>query len=197
MHPKFLILIFHFAHINLHAQQPLIKDIDFDTFNDTVYIDSDSLYIVCKLSTQEFVPIFSVVNGVEDGEFGVSSTRNGFEYYSRAMRGGFACQFRYDVKSKMVQLIGMSRYEFGNATNDGSGKSSVNLLTGDYIGDWNYYDLTANKGQGKLVKIPTIRAKMQFEPTYLENFDVGIFYDYMERCSGLCAEQKGVISGIE
>lgn len=27
----------------------------------------------------------------------------------------------------------MSRYEFGSASNDGSGSSSINLLTGNYI----------------------------------------------------------------
>ena len=192
---RILITLLLFFSFNLQSQASLIKDIDFDSVNDTVYIDSDSLYIVCKLSTQDFVPIFSELNGVEDGEFGISATRNGFEYYSSAMRGGFACQFRYEVKAKKVRLIGMSRYEFGNATNDGSGNSSVNLLTGDYIGDWNYYDLAANKGQGKLVKIPTIRTKMPFELTYLENFTVGIFYDYMERCSALYYKYKNALIG--
>lgn len=55
----------------------------------------------------------------------------------------------------------MSRYEFGNATNEGSGESSVNLLTEDYIGNWNYFDHLANNEEGELAKIPTIKTKMK------------------------------------
>lgn len=189
----FLIPLLLFFSFKLYSQQVLIKDVDFDSVSDTVYIDLDSLYIVCKLSSQEFVPVFSKANGLEDGEFGIAATQNGFEYFNNAMRGGSKCQFQFDIEAKKVRLIGMSRYELGNAANDGSGQSSINLLTGDYIGDWNCYDLAAKRGKGKLVKIPTIRAKMQFEITYLENFHAGIFFDFMERCSKLYSENRKLI----
>ncbi|SDG50937.1 hypothetical protein SAMN05421827_107117 [Pedobacter terrae] len=60
------------------------------------------------------------------------------------MRSGYACQFRYRKNEKRMRLIGMSEYAFGNATHDGSGEASINLLTGDYVGDWHYFDYSAN-----------------------------------------------------
>ncbi len=81
----------------------------------------------------------------------------------------------------------MSRYEFGNAANDGSGKSSVNLLTGDYIGNWNYYDETKNK----LVKIPTIKTKMYFPKIYLEEFNDET--NYPEKCATLYYKYKKIM----
>lgn len=89
-----------------------------------------------------------------------------------------------------MRLIGMDRYEFGNAANDGSGESSVNLLTGDYIGDWNYYDPSANEEAGELIKIPTIKTKMLFAKIYLEAFSEETYFGYAERCSELYSQRK-------
>ena len=86
----------------------------------------------------------------------------------------------------------MSRYEFGNAVNDGSGESSVNLLTGDYIGNWNYYDHLANNEAGELVKIPTIKTKMKFKVIHLEDFGEDVYFDYGERCAALYYKQKEI-----
>ena len=84
----------------------------------------------------------------------------------------------------------MSRYEFGNATNDGSGESSVNLLTGDYIGNWNFYDDLANNEGGELVKIPTIKTKMYFKTINLQDFGEDVYFDYADRCSKLYYTKK-------
>lgn len=99
---------------------------------------------------------------------------------------------RYNNKTKKIQLIGMSRYEFGNAVHDGNGESSVNLLTADYIGDWNYFDHLANNEEGELVKIPTIKIKMNFEVINLEDFDEEIYFDYAERCAELYHKYKEI-----
>jgi hypothetical protein len=82
----------------------------------------------------------------------------------------------------------MSRYEFGNAVQDGSGESSVNLLTGDYIGNWNYFDIVTDR----LVKIPTIRKKMKFKPIILEDFSDDTYFNYAEKCAELYNRQKEI-----
>ncbi|MCH5597471.1 hypothetical protein [Niabella ginsengisoli] len=89
-----------------------------------------------------------------------------------------------------MRLIGMDRYELGDATLNGSGESSVNLLTGDYIGDWNYYDPLANNEAGELIKIPTIKTKMYFGKIYLEAFSDAVYYDFEERCAKLYYQEK-------
>ena len=86
----------------------------------------------------------------------------------------------------------MSRYEFGNAANDGSGESSVNLLTSDYIGNWNYYDASANNEAGELVNIPTIKTKMKFKIITLESFSENTYFDFADKCSSLFQKHKDV-----
>ncbi|MFM6934204.1 MAG: hypothetical protein ACKOXP_02085, partial [Flavobacteriales bacterium] len=104
------------------------------------------------------------------------------------MRAGYKNQFRYNPKSKSVQLIGMSRYDYGNAVGDGSGESSVNLLTNEYIGIWSYFDLSTNK----LIKIPTIKSIMHFNETNLEDFSENTYFNYADRCSELYDKYKQI-----
>lgn len=140
MRKKNLILIATSSISFCFGQNKIEKDIDFDGKNDIVLVDTITSTIVCTLSTLNYTSISSKQIEVLNENSGVKATKNGFEFYNNWMRAGYKNQFRYDSKTKKIQLIGMSRYEFGNATNDGSGESSVNLLTGDYIGNWNYYD---------------------------------------------------------
>ncbi|WP_316818331.1 hypothetical protein [Pedobacter nyackensis] len=175
------------------AQHKLVKDIDFDGKNDTVYVDTDESVIVCQLSSRQYKPLKSQPIEILNQQSGVSSTKNGFEFQNHWMRAGYHNQFRYDKKTKQVQLIGMSRYEFGPANNNGSGESSVNLLTGDYIGNWNFYDNLANNEQGKLVKIPTIKTKLWFNRVYLTGFSDKVYFDFSKRCSGLYYKHKKLI----
>lgn len=188
---KYLAMVILFLCANyVFGQKKLVKDIDFDGLKDTVYIDTKTAEIVCRLSSIKFKKIKSkgIETSTEDAR--IEATKNGFEFNSNWMRSGYANQFRYNKALKRVQLIGMSRYEFGNAANDSSGESSVNLLTGDYIGDWNYFDHLANNKKGELIKIPTIKAKMVFKQTFLEDFNDVTYYNYSDKCSKLYEQAK-------
>lgn len=185
-----LLLIFLFVQIIVFGQEKLVKDIDNDGKKDTVYVDVTKSTIVCRLSINNYKPIQSKPIEILNETSGVKPTKNGFYFSNDWMRAGYRNQFRYNAQTKKIQLIGMSRYEFGNAANDGSGESSVNLLTSDYIGNWNYYDEAANKGKGELVSIPTIKTKMKFAVINLEDFNDETYFNYAERCSDLYYTQK-------
>lgn len=187
-----ILLIIFFAPIFTFGQNKLIKDIDNDGINDTMYVDSIKSTIICKLSSNKFKPMSSKPIEILNFSSGVNETKNGFEFFNDWMRAGYKNQFRYNPKTKKIQLIGMSRYEFGNAANDGSGESSVNLLTGDYIGNWNYYDPFANNEEGELIKIPSIKTKMKFEVINLEDFGEEIYFGYAERCAELYYQYKKI-----
>jgi hypothetical protein len=133
-----------------------------------------------------YKPVVSKPIEILNETSGIAKTKNGFEFFNSWMRAGYKNQFRYNSKTKKIQLIGMSRYEFGNAVQDGSGESSVNLLTGDYIGNWNYFDIATDR----LVKIPTIRKKMKFKPIILEDFSDDTYFNYAEKCAELYSRQK-------
>lgn len=176
-----LLLLFTFFQIMTYGQGKLLKDLDNDRIMDSVYIDSIKSTIVCRLSSQDFKRIESKPIEILNETSGIRDAKDGFYFYNDWMRAGYSNQFRYDAKTKKIQLIGMSRYEFGNVTNDGSGESSVNLLTNSYIGDWNYYD----PEKEELISIPTIKAKMILEKTDLESFSENIYFTYAEKCAEL------------
>lgn len=172
------------------AQEKLIKDIDFDGKNDNVYIDQKEYRIICRLSTQGFKKLKSKPLEISSDNSYIKATRNGFEFRNNWMRAGYACQFRYEKAEKYIRVIGITEYAFGNAANDGSGEASANLLTGDYIGNWNYFDYMANNEKGELVKIPTIKTKTQFKKIYLEEFDSEFYYTYSTQIEGIVEKHK-------
>lgn len=178
----FLILISTLS----NGQRKITKDLDGDLKNDSVYLDYKKNKIICKLSTQNYNLIESREIEMAEDFSNLKSTKNGFEFKVFWMRAGYQCQFRFDNKTKKIQLIGMSRYEDGPASNDGSGESSINLLTNSYIGNWNYFDLEKEE----LIKIPTIKIKMILTKTFLENFDENIYFKYSEKCSKLFETNK-------
>lgn len=180
-----LTFVLFLSQLLVFGQEKLVKDLDADGLKDTVYLSRKESIIVCRLSSQKFTKVQSEPLGNLDDNADIRATRNGFELFNDWMRTGYKSQFRYNKNTKKVQLIGMSRYSYGGATHDGSGESSLNLLTHDYIGDWNYFNPSANKGAGKLVKIPTIRTKMKFKTINLETFSEATYTDYEDKCTKL------------
>lgn len=169
------------------TKQTLSKDLDFDSIADQIIYDPGEGVITCKLSTQGFKPITSPAFGdLEPEQSKVSLTASGFQLSYGFMRWGYGWSFRYDKVAKKIRLIGMNRYDFGNAANDGSGKSSVNMLTNKYEGYWHYYD----HKQGKLVAIPVIRKDMIFPKTFLNDSADGVFQKYLDLCGSYIADKK-------
>ena len=187
----FLTTIF-LINFSVLAQNRLEKDIDFDGIIDTVYIDNEKSVIVCLLSSKNFEKTESKPIEILNLQSGISDAKNGFYFENNWMRAGYKNQFRYNSKSKKIQLIGMTRYEFGNASNEGSGESSVNLLTEDYIGNWNYFDHLANNEEGKLAKIPTIKTKMKFKIINIEGFSDETYFNYGKKCDELYYKHKNI-----
>ncbi|WP_316769020.1 hypothetical protein [Pedobacter frigiditerrae] len=181
MKNKIFILLLFIVTSSAFAQEKLVKDIDFDGKNDTVYIDQKEFKIVCRLSTQNFKKLKSKTLEMSSDNTYFKPTRNGFELRVSWMRNGYACQFRYEKLEKRIRVIGITDYAFGNAANDGSGEASANLLTGDYIGNWNYFDHLANNEKGELVKIPTIKTKLKFKKIYLIDFDSDSYYSFSDQ----------------
>ena len=154
----FVLMIFP---IFLSAQEKEIKaDFDGDKILDKVYVDQDNMGIAYELSSQKFKKVFSEFE--DSGEISLDPAKNGFKVNVNHMRAGSSQQFRYEKETGKMRLIGMNRYEFGPANNDGSGESSVNLLTNEYVAEWNYFD----NNKENLIKIPTIKKKMIFPKTY-------------------------------
>lgn len=184
------IILFLFIQVLGFAQEKTVKDLDKDGVKDTVYLDKEHAIIVCKLSSNSFQSILSKPIETLNDQSGIKETKNGFEFYTDWMRSGYKNQFRFNQKTKKIQLIGMSRYELGNYAHDGSGESSVNLLTNDYIGHWNYCKLNKNDELGELITLPTIKTKMKMSIINLESFNENSYFDYADKCSALYTKYK-------
>lgn len=178
-----LLLLISFTFQIFSAQ--VIKDLDGDLIKDTVTFTSQGM-IICKLSTQNFKPIYSKPNLSDEINSFVFETKSGFEFSVNYMRSGSSNQFRYEPKDKKIRLIGMSHYSFGPANNDGSGEGSVNLLTNTYIGEWHHFSLDRNE----LLKIPTIKTKMAFPKIYLDHYDGYIKNEFEQKSNALYYQQK-------
>lgn len=187
---KITFLVFAFLSVVVFGQSvpKLVKDLDGDLIKDTIRIDSDSKTLICLLSTQKFKKIQS--GKIQRLNFGnmLVSTKKGFEFWNDFDRSGFQCVFEYDPKAKKMQLVKMRRVDdilrldFGEKA---KGKSSINLLTNEYLGD--FYKASG----GKLQKIPTIKSKMVFPKTYLENFSDALCFDYEAQCLALYKKNGG------
>ena len=166
--------------------EKLVKDLDGDQKQDTVYLDEVTSCIVCKLSSREYEPIESLPIEVLNFNSGVDNTDGGFSFCNHWMRAGYYNYFQYERETQRIRLIAMMRYEFGNVFNDGSGESGVNLLTNEYTGSWSYYDVESDE----LVKMPTIETEMQLPTTYLETFSEESYFEFAEKCAQLFHQQK-------
>lgn len=164
-----------------HNREVLVKDLDFDGINDTLRYEKLEGLLICKLSSQQFKPMKGESFGdMEPDNSFIRATKNGFSISTNFMRWGYGASFRYNKQAKKMQLIGMSKYDFGNAANDGSGESSVNLLTNKYEGRWKYYDDRANR----LVVMPVILKDMVLPKTFLDGPVNAVFEKYNDLCQG-------------
>lgn len=168
------------------GQNSLIKDLDNDGIKDTVFVDGNTSKIVCLLSTLAYQPIFSKHIEILNETARITATNSGFEFSIDWMRAGYKNQFSYNSKIQKIQLIGMTVYSFGNAANDGSGEGKLNVLTSEYIGNWNYFD----PKKEKLIKIPTIYSKISVDTIYLEDFSDETYFHFGEKCSELFEKHK-------
>lgn len=174
------------------GQHSLIKDLDNDGLKDTVLVNVNTSKIVCLLSTLAYQPISSKTIEILNETAGITATECGFEFYNNWTRAGYKNQFIYNSKTQKIQLIGMSEYSLGNATNDGSGEGKLNVLTSEYVGNWNYFDTV----KGKLIKIPTIHSKLTFDTIYLEDFSDETYFTFGEKSSELFEKYKKLKLGV-
>jgi len=160
----------------------LVKDFDHDLKKDTVYINSDTKTLVCKLSGQKFRKIES--QRIWKLNFGntLVALKDGFEFWNDYGRSGFISTFAYNKKEKKMQLVKMKRTDYevsGTYSGENGGTSSVNLLTNKYTAQ---FRVVRNK---KVVELPVIQREMVFPKTYLETFSDDINFEYEEKCVAL------------
>lgn len=88
---KKLIIIFTFiigTNFTL-GQNKLVKDIDLDGKNDSIFIEVYRSMIICKLSTLNFESVSSKPIEILNEQSGLIKTKNGFAFFNDWMRAGY------------------------------------------------------------------------------------------------------------
>lgn len=76
---------------------------------------------------------------------------------TRGMRGFSTFRFRWDATARDFRLIGFDTESFGTASGDGSGRESLNLLTGAYESVSNHWDEVCEE----LVPLPPVKRTLK------------------------------------
>lgn len=153
--------------VRVFGQDALPQKVSFD-------FDGDKKADVFQIKSGHLSYTLSSQKGKETQSQGVSYSdrtwlelsKNVVVYQCAFNRGQNTFKFRYDPKLKQFKLIGYDNEQFGNAANDGSGRSSYNLLTGDYVANWNYFD----NEKEVLVARPEVRKKLPLKTYLLKDF---------------------------
>jgi hypothetical protein len=148
------------------AEMKLSADLDGDGKADEIWLDGDNGKLLYQLSSQKKATKSTKVIDIAGLNPTLSIQKNVVQLKLQAMRGGSSYKFRYDKAGGDLRVIGYDSENFGPASNDGSGTSSYNLLTGDYIANWNHYD----EKKEKLIALPTIKRKAAAKKYYLSGF---------------------------
>ncbi len=163
-----------------YGQMRVIKDLDNDGRQDTVTYTPGSGVVICRLSTKN-QPVKGDFILPPNGKERITETSNGLGITVNGMRWGYAARYRYEPTTKKMRLIGMRKYNFGPASGDGSGHCSVNLLTDDFIGKWNYFDIKSDS----LYQLPAVKSELYLPKIYLSTSEVRAFGKFMDKADAL------------
>lgn len=151
--------------LTLFANQTLWTDIDGDGKQDKIEIlkHNDVVSVRCKLTATNRAykskPFpFSKNNST------LEKRKNGFLLKGSPYLEELRYQFRYDKKSKQVELIGLDyNHLTKNIQRSTNSKNSINLLTNKFVGEWEYF----NSKTKEFMKLPTFKSKFQTNKFYL------------------------------
>ena len=149
------------------SQQSVSLDLDNDGIDDQVNCMNieQGFKISYNLSSQKdknFVTETVTVGGQAQS---LTASKNILILKMQYNRAENYYKFRYSTKLGRVIMIGFDTKAYGNATNDGSGTSSLNLLTGDYQGKWKKF----NAKTKTLVNKPVVVKKFTVKTYFLDD----------------------------
>lgn len=137
-----------------------IADIDMDGVADTLVFDSDSRQLFCLLSGRNFDTL-SLGTTPEDWFLTHIEARDGgIIGYDSDMRYTLRYAWVFEKETGKFRLTEYSGDYLGDASNDGSGRMTLDLLTGEFTADWYYYDDEADS----LIGLPTASVHVDNNP---------------------------------
>ena len=151
---------------------------------------TDGFYrVVVRLSSRGFEKMQSAnrsfrLLGAAVVEQGIFSTDNGFEFYESVARGGFhesRYRFRYDVQTGRMRLVELVQSSTPGRFYDGT--ASLNLLTGEFVGDWYIRRPHQDYEEDRLYRMPTTRTTMNVGKLFLEDLGTDVISDVRSEIS--------------
>jgi len=164
--------------INIGYAQEVVIDFEGDGITDKAFLKSTEEFISIHytLSTQKNKQFSSQKISYKGDQAFISTSKNVLKIDVQFMRGESHYKFRFDKISGQVILIGYDNVQYGNATNDGSGSSSFNLINGNYEATWHHFDIKKEK----LIELPKISKKLPTKKYPLLGFSDKIIDELMD-----------------
>jgi hypothetical protein len=184
MKTSFIILILFFC-LKLNAQTVVSIDFEGDGILDSAKImnSKEGYKLLITLSTKGNKKYVSqeFLGGQENS---LLATNNVLRMHNQFMRGENTFTYKYDQKLKQVKVIGYDNTQYGSASNDGSGSSSYNVTTGQYVANWNHWNTKTNT----LDPVPKIIKKLPAKSFLFANFGDRMIDDFYNIDSKLMPE---------
>ena len=151
--------------LTLFANQTLWTDIDRDGKPDKIELvkANNMVSLQCKLTATNMAykskPFpFSKSNAT------LKKSKNGFILKATPYLEELRYGFRYDKKSKRVELIGLDyNHLTKNIKHSTYSKNSINLLNNKFVGEWEYFSPNTKA----VMKLPTFKHKFKTKKFYL------------------------------
>lgn len=147
---------------NLAKSEMDTADIDKDGITDSLYFNFQSDSIIFLLSSRDFEPL-SVAFSPEYCMAHLGAVTGGMYISEFCMRSALIYNYILEKETGKFRWSYYSEETYGNAFNDGSGICQLDLLTGAFKGDWDYFDLELDS----LISIPTIIGTFYNTPAYM------------------------------
>lgn len=163
----FFIALFFSMSLTTFAKGLVVKDFDGDGKFDKIAINFKTNKIDFFLSSSDYVKQNSLAFINLDQNTKIEETKKGFKLTNKIGDVLFTSYFRYNRKTKKMELFGIKRLMVSDDFTQENGESFYNATTKEYIAKWNSFDKTSNK----VIALPIYRTNIDLEAISLNDFN--------------------------
>ena len=163
----FIIALFFSINSIIFAKDVVVKDFDGDGKFDKIMIDYETKKLVFLLSSLDYKKQTSLAFSELPRTALLEETKNGFKFENKIDNIVFTTYFRYNRQTKTIDLTALKRKIVSDDYSIENGESSFIFATQEFVGKW----LSLDKKSNKVIQLPILKTKLDFEPIILNNFN--------------------------
>lgn len=167
MRLMYFIMLFFIVKLTVFAKETIVKDFDGDGKFDKVSINFETKKIEFLLSSSDYEKQSSLVFDNLDRNASIEETKKGFKLINKVEGVLFTSYFRYNHKTKKIDLSAIKRSIVSDDYTKENGESTYSTSTKEFVAKWNSLDKSSNK----VISLPILKTKIDLEPISLDKFN--------------------------